>query len=343
MYSEIRYYAPSFLIFLVAYRVATSSSSWKQFNRNVVLISALIALNGLLILISITLDIDFHGDETGEIDRAVGLYSNANRAGYVSCLGQASSLYMVMTRVRNRRYIFMGFYVICMVAALSTFSKGAATVTLFILSVFLFNSFSSPEMMRQKVVKRSINFLLLGLVLIAGYALLNINQIIAGFTAEQAQRSEELIQFYHGEINQATTTNRSELWQYALEQISDSPILGFGLGEFHVMDIGVGVHNIYLLLWGEAGILALLAYVIFLITWFKGSFKVREPSVRFYLRNVLLVVFLSGFAAHTLLVNKSYMIVLGVLIGGFAVDKHHIKLDRIKRYMQSKSESTQEE
>lgn len=71
---------------------------------------------------------------------------------------------------------------------------------------------------------------------------------------------------------------RASLWSLGLSQIVESPLFGHGLDRFHFLDgapdcqqvsVPCGVHNTYLMLWGEAGILplALLLFFIGSVLW----------------------------------------------------------------------------
>ncbi len=67
---------------------------------------------------------------------------------------------------------------------------------------------------------------------------------------------------------------RIHMWRSSLDKIWESPILGSGIGIFRSLDSGalnhegepVGIHNTYLRLIGEAGIVPLLLYCLFLFS-----------------------------------------------------------------------------
>jgi hypothetical protein len=67
-----------------------------------------------------------------------------------------------------------------------------------------------------------------------------------------------------GDITQAGTLSyRVELIQEAAGKLSSTLLLGFGADQYRVSnDIGQPVHNIYLLLWTEGGLIAALGFVI---------------------------------------------------------------------------------
>ena len=324
---EIRYYVPSFIIYIVAFRVIISQTSKEHFVNIIHYISILIGVNGIFILISIFFNYDFHDGVTSSIDRAVGLYSNANRAGYVSALGQAFAVFMILGEHKRKRGIYFLIYFITLIAALSTFSKGASAVSIILalrLIYFISRNHESNWSMYRKHGRVLVLFLAFAIFsLVANFKTLKVN-----LSEEQMFRLTTFELLLKGNINEETTSHRSEIGTYALDKIMERPIFGYGLGEFHRMDIGYGTHNIYLLIWGESGIIGILAYISFLLVWFLAMKNNSNPAFKLLAINILIVFVFSGFAAHTLLSNKPYLLILGVLFGGMSV---YSETDKLKK------------
>ena len=58
----------------------------------------MISINSILIIGSVIFAIDYHILGTATVERAVGLYSNPNRAGYTSCIAQAFAFYLIIDK-----------------------------------------------------------------------------------------------------------------------------------------------------------------------------------------------------------------------------------------------------
>lgn len=315
---EIRHYIPSFIIYLVAFRVLISQRNKEDFADIVHFITLFIGINGILILVSIFFNYDFHKGSISSVERAVGLYSNANRAGYVSALGQAFAIFMILSEHKRKRGIYILIYLISLAAAMSTFSKGATLVSI-LLVIRLIYFLNQNRYSIWKQYKKYVRILLFLVVLGAGSLVLRYSALEGVLSEEQMYRLNTLELLVQGNINEETTSHRTEIGSYAWNKIKENPIIGYGIGEFHKLDIGYGTHNIYLLIWGESGIIGILAYVIFLVTWFVVMRRHRNTVFKMLTINVLIIIAFSGFAAHTLLVNKPYLLIYGTLFGGMSI------------------------
>ena len=119
-------------------------------------------------------------------------------------------------------------------------------------------------------------------------------------------------------MNEETTTLRSEGWEIAFGKILNRPIFGNGLGRLHNMKDhnGLGVHNVYLILWGESGIIPfLLLLVMIFYFFFKGHFIFRDPGLSFLITGFLLVMAVHLYGSgQTGLRNQEANGILGFLI-----------------------------
>ena len=281
----------------------------------------LISVNAVLILVSIFFGVDFIKFTDGaQVDRAVGLYSNANRAGYVSVIGQLLTIVVLISGEFTRKWLYLFMYLLCLGAAVSTFSKGSIILSLVILSaLFYLGRMSSGSLfsLNLAVYTRRIAVILLVTIPISW------TYIYSNLTAVQLARIEQLGQFLSGEINDETTTRRSGLATFALDQIEETVYLGAGLGEFKLMTIGRGTHNVYLLILGESGVIALMLYIYFIFFWFLHSFRSIKSlnPIAIASLGLAMIITLAGFASHTVLANKSFIIIMAVVFASLRLNK----------------------
>lgn len=318
---DVRYYLPSLLIYFAVFRMSLSIRAESELFRTIAVATFFIGINAVFIILSITLNIDFHGSTgAGQIERAVGLYSNANRAGYVSTIGQSFALLLLFSGNAHFKNFYFGLYLLCLFAAVSTFSKGAILLSMLLMGRMIYLGLNTSVDPRRKALKKYVQrfTILIMILLIASiFGALNIQSQLTGLQNERLNQVQMLIQ---GQINEETTTHRSELAAFALQEMEDTFFLGAGLGKFKKMAIGNGTHNIYLLILGEAGVIALVLYIVFLARWAKKSFASADFSaIKFASGNIMILFFFSGFAAHTLLANKPYILSLAIIIASLRI------------------------
>ena len=322
IWPNFRYYMPSLIIYYATYRTILSIDREVEIFKVLRTVSMLISLNAILIIISIFFGIDFHVSlEEKGIDRAVGLYSNANRAGYVAVIGQLITLVLLVSGQVLKRWLFQCMYLICLAAAVSTFSKGSIILSLLILLFFIFlgkkNSHSQFSFNKRINIRR----ILLILVVIVPFSM---PYIYYNLSIEQATRINQVGQMLSGTFNNETTTDRLTLVHFALSEIKDNFFLGAGLGEFKKMSIGLGTHNTYLLILGESGVIAIILYLRFLLFWLHNSLRMIKDSNPLEVASLGMAIIFAfvGFASHTLLVNKSFVVVLGIIFAAVRINRH---------------------
>jgi len=318
---EVRYYLPTIIIYFAVHRTILSIRVEKDLFRTITIATIFIAINAVFILLSIVFGIDFHGaSDSNHIERAVGLYSNANRAGYVSTIGQSLALLLLFSTNTRSKNLYFGLYLLCLFAAVSTFSKGSIILSLLLAGRMIYlgltSSIDSSRGALRKYVRR-FSFLISILFLGSVFGVFNLQSKLSNL---QSKRINQVQLLMLGQINDQTTTHRSELASYAFNEMQSTFFLGAGLGKFHKMDIGNGTHNIYLLILGESGLLALFLYLLFLSKWSMKSFsKSSFNSIKFASGNIVILLVFSGFAAHTLLSNKPFILTIALIIGALRI------------------------
>ena len=113
---------------------------------------------------------------------------------------------------------------------------------------------------------------------------------------------------------------RIGLWELGAEKVLDSPIVGHGLYQFHYMEgapignqgVQTGVHNLYLMLIGEAGILPLALYLLALFFMVRLLWTVPKSLGRDLVVVWVIVMALFGLAFHHLLTMGAYNFVMGL-------------------------------
>ena len=200
-----------------------------------------------------------------------GWFTDPNEAGLMACLTVCTALAVVGSG--RSRVLAMGALLVAVAAGISTYSR-TAWLTLILVSLGSLLAASTSVRPKRTV----------GAVAVVGIAVAVVlaNTEMQEFGERQVERWESMYQFANAaDLTETTLADRTILWSLALEQTLDAPLLGNGLGRIHALDEAwynadgalMGAHNQYLVLAGEAGVLPLVLYVLFLVVTLQASFS----------------------------------------------------------------------
>jgi len=245
-----------------------------------------------------------------ESERASGFFENPNQAA-------TAALYcLVLIVALPARSLFWKLLQcgIAVIALVMTFSKAAMLGGLVLTLAFL-------------LTRRSLGTLLLFLVAVAlgGIALWFIYEHdMFNLTWDQRERLADVLNLAGGEISARTTTGRTTLIQFGFEKIKDVFPWGAGLGEFHAMEGGLrkvlngletnrwlGIHNTFLTILGESGLIPFLALLGFLV-W--PVIAARKSKYRGIVFGFMLTLIIQMTAAHDILLLRFTDAIIAITI-----------------------------
>ena len=232
--------------------------------------------------------------------RLLGTFVNPNDAGTVACLGAVTALAFLTC---GRRVVVASLALVLSVAATAlSFSRGAW------LALAVFCLLSVPMFMR--LVSRR--------VLVAGLALLVLAVVAVAalgaapdFTARQLARLSVL--------NAASDIRLELLWPLALSHIAESPVVGHGITAGHAIVITdkctasayCGPHNVYLMLWREAGIVPLVLFMLFFVVMLCGGLKMPKSPPRNAVVGWTVVVAIACMLGHNVVYATHIAFIVG--------------------------------
>ena len=127
-------------------------------------------------------------------------------------------------------------------------------------------------------------------------------------------------------------SRRSLLWKMGFHKALESPIVGHGLHQLQILEgapIGnqgtsTGVHNVYLMLIGEAGVAPLVLYLLSLFFLMRVRWTVPKSLGRDAVVGWVVVMALYGLSYHHLLTMGAYNFLIGLACGtaAFLVQRH---------------------
>lgn len=103
-------------------------------------------------------------------------------------------------------------------------------------------------------------------------------------TAGTAKRLARFSGLLRGQVqSEGPDNDRSALWKYGWDACMREPFFGRGhrfMDAVVPIGTGIGPHNYFLFVWGNSGILALLAWLAFLFTLAHMCYKCTDPQLR---------------------------------------------------------------
>jgi len=249
--------------------------------------------------------VSYFGIERPE-ERASGFFDNPNEAAVMALY----FLIIIATTATRLSLATVLKLAVALAALLLTFSKTGILLFFFLAGAFL-------------LVRRLYG--ILAVALVSMLVLFPIIQFIVsvnplGMADEQVLRIGQIVDVFSGEVDNKTTTGRVELWGIGLERIGKTIPLGSGIGSYHRMEGSghldlegnwLGVHNTYLMVLGESGLLPFLIFLGFLFvlirTSLSGAYSLTMAG--------FLVVFISDmFVTHGVLTLRLHNLMLAIMM-----------------------------
>ena len=122
------------------------------------------------------------------------------------------------------------------------------------------------------------------------------------------------------EVSDSSISERQELLVLAPDETAKSPLFGNGLGTIHSLDrapsssqgIPQGAHNLYLILIGEAGIIPLVLFLLFLGSLMRLRLTASKSVARDAVVGWAIVIGLACMASHNILAMRTVDFLIGL-------------------------------
>jgi O-antigen ligase len=236
--------------------------------------------------------------------RSFGLFENPNDAGFAAVF---ALVFVLICPARNK-LAQITETILPLIACAASMSRAAIIALIGVALIYL-------------VYKGRISMLAalgigLGVAVTQG-----VPQLVTGAVVDPGQmnRLDEMIQFFSGQLNENSTGHRFTLWAIGLERIEREFPLGGGLGTLHFMPGGVlvngiwqGVHNSYLMILGESGLLPFLMFVFALLLWLRAAL---QRNTQWYQLACFFALQCILMTAHNTLSIRFVNLVIGFMLG----------------------------
>ena len=236
-----------FLIFLISAYELVKNTNIAEFNLFLLLGAITIPLEAILF--------------TSDFGRYAGFYINANVAGFICITGYASTY--GLKNVGTKLIVQFLFTL----AGLLTFSRTFIVIWLVI------------NLISLKINIRNIRIFGLGFLIVG--SLFFIDEMV-GLNNPRFEQLRSILNNEEVSTEDLNADSRSDTWALFYDQILDSPLIGNGYGSFSGKEgYDMGVHNSYLMILGEAGIIPFVlfvAYIGYLLAMSLLYFK-KKPNL----------------------------------------------------------------
>jgi O-antigen ligase len=206
-----------------------------------------------------------------EFGRYSGFYLGPNVAGFMCIYG-----YSLVYSLKNTSLKLIGQFIFTLMGLL-TFSRTFIVIWLFLNIVSL------------KISIKNIRIFGIGILIFS--TLIVIDEVV-GLNNPRFEQLKSIMNNEEISSDEINDDSRAETWAHFYDEILESPIFGNGYGTLSGKLGSLGAHNTYLMIIGEAGIIALalfLSYIFYLFYWSIYFFK-EKPNL--IMQTIALAMFL---------------------------------------------------
>lgn len=212
--------------------------------------------------------------------RYSGFYLNPNEAGFICIFG-----YALIFSFKNKSIKLLGQFVFTLMGLL-TFSRTFIVVWLFVNIISLVISIKNIRII-------GIGFLIFSTLLI-------IDDVV-GLNNPRFKQLKNIVYNENVSTEKISDDSRLETWAMFYDKIFESPILGSGYGSFSGKLGYLGVHNTYLMIVGEAGILPFILFIGYMGYLFYWSIYFFRKTPYLIMQTTALALFL--LTDHNFFIN----------------------------------------
>jgi O-antigen ligase len=253
------------------------------------------------------------------LTRMSGIYLDPNFAGFAANI---TAIFGLSSLFRPNAPKFLGILSIIsgFGAVAASFSKtGILSLIVLILTTTLvyFVMYKRVDVKIRRVANIFFAMLFYGIFQLLIFVSLNLDTL----PKEQRERIQQIENIILGKADKSDTSNRANLVELGLSKIGERPLFGTGYLSFtYLLDAGnqtgdnVGVHNIFLRVWGEAGIFAFLLFTGFWFYTFWRGTQIPLIWARLLITSLVISFIVFGLTIHTFLEDNFIGAIIGIML-----------------------------
>ncbi len=240
-------------------------------------------------------------------ERAFGFFGQPNNAAFAALY----CLVLVVAYPARSLLLTLAQGSIAVAAMIMTFSRAGILIFLLLCLLFLL----------YRPSKGAIALFLIGMILFIPALWSVFEYDLFDLSGLQRRRLADILDLLIGQTDVQNTGKRVELWEIGVDRIAKVFPLGAGIGQFHYMEyshrggptgsIWLGVHNAYLMILGEAGLPAFIAFLAF---WATIIWKSVKSEFGVFALGATAIFLSSMVSTHGILVQRAPDVMLALLM-----------------------------
>jgi hypothetical protein len=246
----------------------------------------------------INFSLDFSGIYQYKLERAGGVYGDANNSCVAAILSFVFLKYMFKPDRKLGRFLKTMAMLISVYGIIITFSKTGFIVFLLVLGI-VYHKFFSPQRLIFTIISLPI-----GLYLLANWALTS-----NALSLSQKERIGSLTNIVTLNTDNIGFSNRDVLFNNMMGFIYENPFIGNGIN----FSTTIRGHNTIFGIWADSGIIVFLLFLFLLIYYFKRAL-LSTTTTKFFSLSVLITLSLFMLTLQSI-INQGYLMVVFVFIG----------------------------
>lgn len=231
------------------------------------------------------------------LERAGGVYGDANQAALVSILSYILIFYFFKPESKFYKFLKFIALLVAVYALILTFSKTGFLVLLVVLGLTFHKLFSAKRILVTAVI--------VPVIFIAGINFALKSDTLSVLQKERIENVVNIITFNTGNVEMS---GRDMLLQNMLKYVYENPILGNGIYFSNI----IRGHNTIIGVWADAGIVCFLLFLLILFSYFRKSLNGKSDTAYFSL-SILLAITVFMLSLQTI-INQPYLLCLLVFL-----------------------------
>ncbi len=275
-----------------------------------ILMASCVAVLASPILIDVGIAVPKQG-YIGASFRNMGPFAGPNEAAYIGCM----TALLAIAFLGNGRQRFLG-YLALNLGVLSVILSVSKTGVIGLAALFVFFLLLNGRDGRVRIL-----YWFGGALLCLAPALFVAFDGLIILHPGHLERALEIQHLASGDFSQSGVfTGRTTVWSLGLQKVLEAPVVGHGIGHLgrlqgaHLSYEGfpTGVHNMYLRLAGEAGIVPLALYLLYFFSLLRLRWTVPKSLARDVVVGWAILFALFSFSLHHLLSLKYLAFCVGL-------------------------------
>jgi len=259
----------------------------------------------LIILQRYNFSLDHEGVYKFDLERADGVYADANNASIVCLLTFIFVQNIFKPKNNFQKILKLLATAIAMYALILTFSKTGFIVLLLILGLTYHKLFNPKRILFSLIF-----------IPIALFALISIVRSSTSLSLIQKGRIENIFNLLSLKTDKVEYSGRGRLFEGLMNSIYEHPILGNGID----YSVEIRGHNTIFGVWSDAGIICFLFFLFLLFYLFRKSY-IAPVHIRYFSLSILFVLCIFMLSLQTV-INQPYLIVILVWLGYFIASEN---------------------